>query len=184
MINSYGILTTPGTIRFERLLPGSIEQIWTYLTESEKKAEWLASGQVECRIGGMVKHHFKHSTLCETDDPIPDRYKHLEEGASYTGRVTKCEIPHLLSYIWAEEDGEESEVTFKLVPTEGNNTHLILTHKNIGNDRSILIGAASGWHTHLGILIDKLNGRKPKGFWKVHKRMEREYELRLLQAHD
>ena len=32
------------TVRFERLLPGPIERVWAYLTESEKRRKWLASG--------------------------------------------------------------------------------------------------------------------------------------------
>ena len=29
---SYGVVTEPGTVRIERLLPGPAERIWSYLT--------------------------------------------------------------------------------------------------------------------------------------------------------
>jgi len=36
-------LIKPSTIRFERLLPGPVERVWAYLTESKKRATWLAA---------------------------------------------------------------------------------------------------------------------------------------------
>jgi hypothetical protein len=33
---AFGVLIEPGTIRFERILPGPIERVWDYLTDSEK----------------------------------------------------------------------------------------------------------------------------------------------------
>lgn len=177
-MNNYGAFTEPGTIRFERLLPGPIERVWAYLTESEKKAKWLASGDVEPRVGGKVEMSFQHKNLSEQDDPIPEKYKHMEDGTGFTGRVTQYDPPRLLSYTWGEDTGEKSEVTFELKP-QGEKVLLVLTHRHLGDDRDVLISVASGWHTHLGILVDYLNGREPKGFWSVHTRMEGEYEQRL-----
>jgi hypothetical protein len=42
-----------------------------------------------------------------------------------------------------------------------------------------MVSVASGWHTHLGILIDHLNARVPPPFWSTHVRWEAEYEKRL-----
>jgi hypothetical protein len=41
---------------------------------------------------------------------------------------------------------------------------------------------ASGWHAHLGILVDRLHGREPRPFWSTHGRLEEEYENRLPAA--
>ena len=46
-MDKYGVVIAPNTIRFERLLPGPIERVWAYLTESEKRAKWLASGAMD-----------------------------------------------------------------------------------------------------------------------------------------
>lgn len=177
-MDKYGTFTDPGTLRFERLLPGPIERVWAYLTESGKKAKWLAAGEIEPHVGGRVELDFKHQNLSEQEDPAPEKYKHMEDGTSFTGRVTKWNPPRLLSYTWGEGTGEESEVTFELMP-KGDKVLLILTHRRLGDELSILISVASGWHTHLGILEDRLQGVEPEGFWKVHTRMENEYEERI-----
>ncbi len=173
-MSKYGKFTEPGTIRFERLLPGPIERVWAYLTESDKKAEWLASGDIEPRVGGKVELNFNHKNLSEEDDPIPEKYKHMENGTEFTGRVTQYDPPRLLSYTWGEEAGEESEVTFELKPQD-KKILLVLTHRRLGDDHDILISVSAGWHTHLGILTERLNGREPQGFWKIHNRMEKVY---------
>ncbi len=175
-MDNYGTLPEPETIRFERILPGPIERVWAYLTESDKKAKWLAAGDVEPRVGGKVELNFYHKNLTAEDDPIPEKYKEMEEGISYTGKVTHWDPPRLLSYTWVEESDDVSEVTFELIPKENNKVLLILTHRKIGDNRDFIIGALAGWHTHLGILVDRLEGKKPEGFWRVHSTMEKEYE--------
>ncbi len=175
MSKQYGIFPEPGTIRFERLLPGPIERIWDYLTKSELKAKWLSAGDVQPRVGGLVELNFRHKDLSETDEPIPEKYKHMEDGTYFEGHVTRWEPPRLLSYTWGEETGEDSEVTFELIP-KGDKVLLILTHVRLGDDPVVHISVAAGWHTHLGILIDRLEGKPPKGFWTVHNRMEKEYQ--------
>lgn len=179
-MNNYGTFTEPGTIRFERLLPGPIEGVWAYLTESSKKEKWLAAGDVEPRVGGKVELSFKHDNLSPKDDPIPEKYKSMKNGHYFEGKVTQYDPPRLLSYTWGEETGEESEVTFELTP-EGDKVRLTLTHRRLGDDRDTLISVASGWHTHLGIFADRLSGKTPKGFWAVHNKMETEYEQRLVK---
>jgi len=94
-----------------------------------------------------------------------------------SGRVTRCEPPHLLSFTWGEEQGDESEVTFELAD-RGGEVLLVLTHRRLRN-RSEMIGVASGWHVHVGILIDQLNGRASKPFWSTLEKLEAEYDKRL-----
>lgn len=48
----YGVLLAPDTIRFERLLPGSVELVWEYLTDAKKRGEWFAGGPMDLRVGG------------------------------------------------------------------------------------------------------------------------------------
>ena len=40
-MNDYGELLDESTVRFERLLPGPIDRVWSYLTKSDKRAQWL-----------------------------------------------------------------------------------------------------------------------------------------------
>jgi uncharacterized protein YndB with AHSA1/START domain len=179
MKKKHSIFPEPGTIQFERLLPGPPERIWDYLTKSELKAKWLSAGDVEPREGGKVEFRFKHSDLSETDDPIPEKYKHMQDGTYFEGKVTEWNPYKKLSYTWGESTGEESEVTYELIPKKNNKVLLILTHVRLGDDPAVLISVGAGWHTHLGILIDRLEGKEPRGFWKVHNHMEKEYEQRI-----
>lgn len=179
MDRPFGTFPQPETIRFERLVSGPIERVWDYLTKSELKAKWLSAGDVEPKVGGKVLQKFHHKDLCEKDNPIPDKYKTMEDGTYFEGRVLKWEPPTLLSYTWGEETGDESLVTFELIPKENDKVLLILTHQKLGGDRNILIGVAAGWHTHLGILVDRLAAKEPKGFWEVHMKMEAEYSKRI-----
>jgi uncharacterized protein YndB with AHSA1/START domain len=171
-MSQHGTITEPGTIRFERLLPGPIERIWAYLTESDKRGKWLASGTAEPRVGGRVELHFRHRDLSPQAAPVPDKYKRYENGASFTGEVTRCEPPHLLSHTW----GDGSEVTFELTP-RGDEVLLVLTHRRL--TPASMTSVAGGWHTHLDILADHLHGRVPQPFWSAHAQVEAEYERRL-----
>lgn len=177
-MSQYGIFTEPGTIYFKRLLPGPIELVWEYLTDPQKRGQWLASGEMELRIGGKVELIFNNDNLSPHDDPIPEKYKEYEGETTYHGTITKLDPPRLLSYTWGEASGGESEVTFELTP-KADKVLLELTHRNLGDDRETLLGVGAGWHTHLGILMDKLNGDIPRPFWSVHMQMEEEYGKRV-----
>jgi uncharacterized protein YndB with AHSA1/START domain len=175
-MSEYGVVTEAGTIRFERVLPGPIERVWAYLTESEKRGRWLATGNTEQHVGGKVELNFRHANLSPTKEPTPEKYKSMENGASVAGRVTRCEPPRLLAYTWGENFGEESEVTFELTP-QGESVRLVLTHRRL--PAAEMLSVAGGWHTHLAILEDHLAGREPRPFWSTHARLEAEYERRL-----
>lgn len=135
---------------------------------------------MEPRVGGKIDLHFQHRDLSDQDDPIPEKYKGFEEGSESAGKVTQWDPPRILSYTWAEESGTDSEVTFEL-KSRGDKVLLILTHRLLGDDPEMLLRVAAGWHTHLGILIDRLSGRNPQGFWKVHTRLEEEYKDMILK---
>ncbi|SMO94089.1 SRPBCC family protein [Gracilimonas mengyeensis] len=176
MNKQYGIFTEPGTVQFERLLPGPAERIWDYLTKSELKAKWFCAGDVQPETGGKVEFRFQHKNLSGEDDPIPKKYEDMEDGSSSEGRVTEWNPPKKLSYTWDEDEGEDSEVTFELIPKKDGKVLLRLTHRRLGDDLDTLSGVGAGWHTHLGILVDVLEGRKPKGFWSIHMPLEEEYK--------
>lgn len=175
---SYGEMIETETIRFERLLPGPIERVWEYLTDSGKRGTWLASGKMEPQVGGSVELIFNHKNLSPKADPIPDKYKDFGEVSTMQGTVTNYDPPNLLSYTWGEKEGYYSEVTFEL-HEEGNQVRLVLTHRKLGDDPEQLLGIAAGWHTHLNILLDRLEGVVPNGFWSVHMALEEEYRDRL-----
>ena len=158
------------TVRLERLLPGPIERVWAYLTESDKRATWFAAGTFELRVGGRADLHFDHDNISAEKRP-PDRQKH-----DVHGTITRLEPPRLLSYTFGAA-GPESEVTFELTP-RGKEVLLVITHVRIV-DRKTMVNVASGWDAHVGILADRLNGVEPRPFWTTHARLKDEYEARL-----
>jgi len=179
-MSDYGVITEPGTVRLERVLPGPIERVWAYLTDPEKRGTWLASGPMELRAGGRVELHFQHANLSAKKEPIPERYKQHAGGHTFQARVTRCDPPRVLSYTWGGEPGDESEVTFELTP-RGNDVLLVLTHRRLG-DRKAMIGVAGGWHAHLGVLADLLNGREPGPFWSALAVIDDEYAKRFAEG--
>ena len=176
-MSEFGVVTQARTIRFERLLPGPIERVWAYLTESDKRGRWLACGPMELRVGGRVELNFRHADLTPHVEQPPEKYRNLADGFTTHGRVTRCDPPRLLAYTWDEQSEVASEVTFELRP-QGDHVLLVLTHRRLG-DRATMISVAGGWHAHLAILLDHLNGRAPQPFWSTHARLEAEYDKRL-----
>ncbi len=175
-VSEYGTAPEAGTVRLERMLPGPIERVWAYLTESDKRGKWFASGPMELRVGGKIEFHFHNSKLSSHPEAIPEKFKQYE-GMTSTGQVTRCEPPNVLSFLWEEEQGHASEVTFELADREGK-VYMVLTHRRLRN-RSEMVGVASGWHAHVGILIDQLEQREPGPFWSTIEKLEAEYDRRL-----
>jgi len=174
----YATLLAPDTVRFERLLPGPIERVWAYLTESDKRAKWLASGDMEPRAGAPLKLKFVHSSLSSRTAPIPEQYQSMEEGQVTEHTVTRCEPPRVLALSWGSgKDNAPSEVTFELTP-EGDKVSLVLTHRRL-RDRKALLAVGPGWHAHLAVLVSRLEGREPEAFWGTFTEARREYEKRI-----
>ena len=174
--NEYGTVTEIDTVRFERLLPGPIDRVWSYLTDPGKRATWLAGGPMELRAGGNVQLLFNHSDLTTPSDPVPAKYKGRDCDARMPGTVLRCEPPRLLSFTWSGSCGPNSEVTFELTP-RGKDVLLRLTHRKL--DRAMMRSAAPGWHTHLGLLEDRLAGIALRPFWATFAKLESEYEKLL-----
>jgi uncharacterized protein YndB with AHSA1/START domain len=175
-MSEYGVIIAPQTVRFERLLPGPIERVWSYLVEPEKRGTWLAKGNMDLRIDGRVEFEFCNSKLTDSNEPPPPKYAQYGGEIRMTGRVIACEPPRKLVYTWAENVGEASEVTFDLSP-RGDKVLLVLTHRKLA--AKDMTSVAGGWHTHLDILVARLEGGKPSAFWSTHTRLEAEYEKRI-----
>jgi uncharacterized protein YndB with AHSA1/START domain len=174
-MNEYGVVTEARTIRMERLLPGPIERVWDYLTDSTKRGKWFASGKMDLRPGGSIEFFFNHADLSAEKTP-PAKHKNKASGVSMSGTVTAVDPPRLLSFTF----GSAGEVTFELTP-KGKDVLLVLTHRQL-KDRDMMVGVSSGWHSHLAILIDVLNGDEPRPFWTTVTKMESEYERRIPPA--
>lgn len=173
-MSNYAQILQPGVIRFERLLPGPLERVWAHLTESELCAKWLAEINIqEMKPGGRIDMFFLHDRLSPHPDPIPEKYAEMKDGAESVAEITRVDPPHLLAYTWGD-----GEVEFAL-SAEGDQVRLVLTHRMSVDDRGEYHGTIVGWHSHLRVLADVLEGRVPEPFWPEHLRLEKEYEERL-----
>jgi uncharacterized protein YndB with AHSA1/START domain len=173
-MNDPATATATDTLRIERTLPGPIERVWAYLTDSRKRATWFAGGEFELRPGGKAELRFDNSSLSADKSP-PEKYRDVD-GSVMKSRITQCDPQRLLAFTM-EMGGESSEVTFELAP-RGKDTHLIVTHRRL-NSRDLMVNIASGWDTHLGILEDQLRGVEPRPFWTTHSKLQKEYASRL-----
>jgi uncharacterized protein YndB with AHSA1/START domain len=132
---------------------------------------------MELKEGGRVELFFRHADLSPNLEPTPERFKGMEEGQSNHGRIIRCEPPLVLSFLWNEESGADTEVTFELAE-RGTDTILTLTHRGLENPE-MMVNVAGGWHTHLDILDDVLKGSRPPSFWSKFLGLEAEYRERL-----
>lgn len=172
-MNELGTSPEQGTVRLERLLPGPIERVWAYLTESDKRATWFASGVFDLRVGGKADLHFDHDNISSEKRPA-DRAN--DGKCDFPGTITRVEPPRVLAYTFGATN-PESEVTFELEP-RGKEVLLVITHRRIPN-RTTMLNVAGGWDAHVGILSDRLNGVEPRPFWTTHAKLKREYEAKL-----
>jgi len=173
-MSEYGEVIETGSVRFVRLLPGPIERVWSHLVDSELRGTWLATGELEPRVGGKVTLHFDHQNLTPYGEKPPEKWKSMQDGPiTAVGRVVRFEAPRVLAITWAED----SEVSFELEP-KGPDVQLTLTHRRLAK-RSDRIETSAGWHSHLGVLEERLRGEVPQPFWPRVLRFEREYEERM-----
>ncbi len=176
-MSDYGELLDDTTVRFERLLPGPIDRVWSYLTDPDKRGRWLAGGKTEHRTGGRLELVFENKALStQPDIEPPEKYSDMPDIMSFGGDILVYEPPTKLVHTW-EYVEEYSEVTYELEEV-GDKVRLVLTHRRL-HDRTEIMGACGGWHTHLDILDDILRGNDPRPFWSNHTRLEADYEQRL-----
>ena len=169
-MSDYASVPEPGAVRLERILPGPMERVWAYITDPELRGTWFAGGPLELRVGGAVDLHYDHTLV--SDEPIPEPFLSTAVGQRQAGRVTRCEPPRLLAITWGEGRAM-GEVTFELSPS-GGDTRLVLTHRRLPGEAET-IDAAGGWHAHLDVLQDRLDGGPVRPFWAAHQLLEEEY---------
>ncbi len=138
------VLRVPA-VRFERLLPGTVEQVWVHLTDCRKLAAWYGEdGEIEPREGGMVRL----------------------SGGHIRGVVTQWKPHRKLAYTWNvfgpgedESPYPESYLTLELEP-RGHEVLLVLTHLPILE--RFEKQNAMGWRTFLDMLGAAISGQAPE----------------------
>lgn len=166
----FGALGEDATLTLERMLPGSIDRVWAYLTESDLRRQWLAAGTMDMRVGAPVELVWRNNELMENPGQAPEGFGEEHRRSEH---ITELDPPHRLSISWGETGG----VTFDLEPV-GDMVRFTVTHRRIP-DRSIMLNVSAGWHTHLDVLAARLAGEEPEPFWDSWASLKVEYDRRL-----
>jgi uncharacterized protein YndB with AHSA1/START domain len=166
----YGELTEPATLKIQRLLPGPIERIWAYLTDSDLRRKWLAAGAMELAIGAPFELVWRNDDLNDPPNQRPDGFP---EEHRMQSRITELDPPRKLSIAW----NGTGDVTFELTP-QGKGVLLTITHRRFA-DRATLLKHMAGWHAHLDVMTARVNGEEPSPFWDGWNGLMKIYDRRL-----
>jgi uncharacterized protein YndB with AHSA1/START domain len=169
-LDSYGKLLAPDTLQIERLLPGPIERVWAYLTESDLRRKWLAAGEMPLTKGAEFQMTWRNDDLTTPSGTRPEGF-----GAehSMTSRIIEATPPTRLAFTF----GTASVVEIDLAP-EGDKVRLTLTHRKIA-DRGMVLMVGPGWHAHLDVLQARMDGTETAPFWDLWQRLKADYTARI-----
>lgn len=169
-LDPYGALTEPATLTIRRLLPGPVERVWAYLTDSRLRRQWLAAGEMELVAGAPFEFVWRNDDL---SDPPGQRPPGFPEEHRMQNRIIACVAPRSLTIGW----GTGGEVSFTLAP-EGSDVLLTIVHRRLP-DRASMLDVSAGWHMHLDILAARCRDAAPPPFWDGWSRLRAEYDRRL-----
>ena len=171
-VDAYGVLTEPATVTMKRLLPGPIERVWAYLTQSELRRQWLAAGEMDMKVGAPFELAWRSDELTNP----PGRRPAGISDRRMQSRIVALDPPRRLVIAW----DNSGDVSFDLEP-RGSEVLLTLVHRRLPN-RASLLGHTAGWHTHLDLLVARASGTEPEPFWDRFSRLREEYDRRIPPA--
>lgn len=168
--DAYGVVTEPATLTIQRLLPGSIDRVWAYLTESDLRRQWMAAGTMEMRVGAPFELVWRNDELSRASGNRP---KEFGDEHRLDSEITELDPPYRLGISWGNTGG----VTFDLEPV-GDMVRLTVTHRRMP-DHSTALNISAGWHAHLDVLAARLAGEDPEPFWDHWVALKADYAQRL-----
>ena len=169
--DGYAQLIQPATLRIERLLPGTRERVWEYLTQSDLRRQWLAAGDMEMEEGSSFELVWRNDELTDPPGERPASFGSGEQRMH--NQIVECDPPRKLTISW----NGSGNVTFELAQ-RGDDVLLTLVHRRLA-DRTSLMMHAAGWHVHLDLLVARVAAGKPEPFWDSFTRLVADYDRRL-----
>lgn len=168
--NAFGVLTEPATLTIQRRLPGPVERVWAYLTDSDLRRRWLAAGTMEMKAGAPFEFVWRNNELT---DPPGARPAGFADEHRMQSRIIEIDPPRKLVIAWQGS----GDVSFELEP-KGKDVLLTLIHRRLP-DRTTMLKVSAGWHAHLDVLVARATGETPEPFWDSWSRLKDEYDRRL-----
>jgi uncharacterized protein YndB with AHSA1/START domain len=166
----YGKLIEPTTLKIQRLLPGTVERVWAFLTDSDLRRKWLAAGQMDLKQGAPFELVWRNDELTTPPGHRPDGFAVEQRMES---RIIEIDPPRKLAISW---DGT-GDVTFELAPA-GERVLLTIVHRRLP-DRGMKLNVSAGWHAHVDILAAAMAGEIPAPFWDNWVSLKMDYDQRL-----
>ena len=167
---AYGQLIEPATLKIERTLPGPIERVWAYLTDSDLRRQWLAAGKMDAKPGTGFELVWRNAELT---NPPGNRPAGFGEEHRMQSQIVEFDPPHKLVFTW----NNSGNVSIELTP-KGNDVLLTLIHRRLP-DRPTLLRVAAGWHSHLDVLVARTSNKEPAPFWNGMLRLLDDYDKRI-----
>jgi uncharacterized protein YndB with AHSA1/START domain len=171
-IDAFAAMTGGATLIIQRWLPGPVERVWRYLTDSDLRRKWLASGEMELVAGRPLELVWRNDDLSDPDDSRPGKFAKEERMQS---RVIDVDPMRMLRIAWGK-----GGVTFTL-QEKAERVLLTVTHRGL-DDRGARRMIAPGWHMHLDILVAELSGAQPPSFWSGWAQLQDVYDGRFDQG--
>ncbi len=173
ILEAYATLIQPATLKIERLLPGPIDRIWNYLTQSDLRRQWLASGEMEMQVGTAFELTWRNDELTTPSGTRPEGFP---EEHRMQSRIIEIDPPHKLVFTWGING--TGEVSFELTP-QGHHVLLTAIHKRLPEERHIRLNISAGWHSHIDLLAARLTGSTSAPHWDHWAALRQDYDSRL-----
>ncbi|NHN31684.1 SRPBCC family protein [Paenibacillus agricola] len=120
--------------RFERRLPHAVDQVWAWLTENEKLAQWFSELRIEeLREGGKIKFDMQNGTFEEME-------------------IIELKLRSILEYTW-----DKDLVRFELYPEAGGCRLVLIEKIHAMTDHTPR--DLAGWHVCLDVIHALMEGR-------------------------
>lgn len=170
--SAYGDLIAPATLKIERVLPGPIERVWSYLTDSNLRRKWLAAGEMDLKAGAPFEFVWRNDELTNPPGARPDGF---EAEHRMKSTIVTVDPPRGLTFTWGATQSGEVSIT---LAQQGDEVLLTIIHRRLP-DRGVMLNVSAGWHSHLDLLVAQLRGTKTSPHWDHFMTLKQDYDRRL-----
>ena len=179
MNENYAKVVATAQLEISRILPATCERVWEYLVNPELRAKWFCAGATGQKPGEEFVMDFDHSRISKSGPP--EGMECSGDPQVVSGTILTMDPPHKLEYRWPGMFDEDDTVVSIELTQEGANTRLHLIHSKLSNPE-YQKGASAGWHAHLDLLADLIEGKPARDFWPHYSAIKVQYDARIAAA--